>query len=66
MWFIIKGEVDIYRRPESLYDSKGKPTDSSKISLWSNPSDSGNLKIGVRVGTIKEYNFIAEDALFFN
>jgi len=35
------------------------------LKLWSNPADSGNEQIGIKVGVIKGKNLIAEDALFF-
>jgi CRP-like cAMP-binding protein len=66
LWFILNGEVDIYKRPESLYDKHGKPTDCKNLQLWQNPADSGNQSIGVKVGIIKDKNFVCEDALFFN
>lgn len=65
MWLILQGEIDLYKRPESLYDEFGKPTDSSKLHLWQNPADSGNAKIGVKAGIIKDKNLICEDALVF-
>ena len=42
LWFILKGEVEIFKRPESLYDESGKPTESKNLKLWQNPADSGN------------------------
>lgn len=66
LWLILQGEVEIYKRPESLYDHEGQMTDSSGVNLWSNPNDSGNKMYGCKVGIIKDSNFICEDAIFFN
>ena len=64
LWLLLEGEFDIYKKPESLFD-KNKATDSSKLNLWSNPKDSGNLQIGCKVGIIKNFNLVCEDSLFF-
>jgi hypothetical protein len=39
--------------------------DTSKVSNFINPATAGDLLIGTKVGSMKQYNFLCEDALFF-
>lgn len=34
LWLILNGEVDVFKRPETLYDTEGKLTNSSGLELW--------------------------------
>jgi len=65
VYLILRGEIALYKRPESLYDSKGKRIKANNIPLWSNPKDSGHDKIGMKVGVMKGENLIGEDAFLF-
>ena len=31
LWLLLEGEIEIFKRPESLYDINGKHTDSSML-----------------------------------
>lgn len=34
MWLLLRGEVSVMKRPESIYDENGKPTDVKQIALF--------------------------------
>lgn len=66
IWLLIQGEVTVYKRPESIYDEYGKPTDVKQIDLLPNPIDSNCQKFGMIMGTIKEENLLSDDSVVFN
>lgn len=39
--------------------------DTSKVTNFINPATAGDLLIGTKVGSMKQYSFLCEDALFF-
>lgn len=42
LWLLLQGEMDVFKRPETLYDAEGKKTNCANLKLWQNPTDSGN------------------------
>lgn len=42
LWLILKGEVTVFKRPESLYDEQGKIIDPKCVPMFLNPNDSGD------------------------
>ena len=42
MWLLLKGEVSVLKRPESIYDENGKLTDVKHIALFQNPVDTNS------------------------
>ncbi len=66
LWLILQGEVDFYKRIESVYSEQGIAADTRNVSNFINPKTGGDGLIGSKVGTMKQYNFLSEDALFFN
>jgi hypothetical protein len=42
MWLLLQGEVSLLKRPESIYDENGQPTDVKEIALFQNPVDSNS------------------------
>ena len=65
IWLLLQGEVSVLKRPESIYDENGKPTDVKQIALFQNPVDSNSQKFGLVMGTIKEANLLADDSIVF-
>ena len=66
MWLLLQGEVNVMKRPESIYDENGKPTDVKQLALFQNPVDSNSQKFGVVMGVIKGANLLADDAIVFS
>ena len=63
---ILKGDVTLFKRPESLYTTDGKRIKTDSIKCWQNPKDSGNDRIGIPVSYMKAPVLVAEDAIYFN
>ena len=51
LYLLLDGEVGVFKQPDALVKQNGIVS-SSSIPLWSNPHDSGNLAVGVKMGTI--------------
>lgn len=65
IWILLEGEVSVYKRPESMYDESGNPTDVKKIAMFPNPVDSNSKKLGMCMGAINQVNLLADDAVMF-
>jgi len=61
-YFILRGEVDLYKRPESMYNGTREQIKAYNINQFKNPKDSGNDKIGLPVGTMEGPCFVGDDA----
>ena len=61
-YFILRGEVNLYKRPESMYTSTKERVKADDIDLFQNPRDSGNEKIGLAIGSMKGPCFVGDDA----
>ena len=66
MWLLLDGEISVFKRPESMYEENGNPTNVKQITLFQNPVDSKNEKMGLFMGTIKEVSLLADDAIVFS
>ena len=66
LWLILQGEIDIFKRIESVYSEQGRATDTRNVSLFVNPKTAGDIKIGSKVSSLQPYNLLCEDAIFFN
>jgi len=62
IYFTLKGEVALYKRPESLYTESNERIRVDNIENFINPKDAGQNKIGVINGIMAAPSFIAEDA----
>ena len=66
VYILLDGVIDFYKRAESLYDVNGRRVDSSDIPHMTNPVDSGNQKIGLKISSVKQPALLCEDAVIFN
>jgi len=64
---ILKGEVKLMKRPENLYNEKGKIIKTQKdLDFIKNPNLSGEEKLGIEMGIVKGENFLCEDSGLFD
>lgn len=47
IYFVIKGQVALYKRPEGIYTAAGERIRADDVDMFCNPKDSGLERIGI-------------------
>ena len=66
IYFTLRGQVSMYKRPESMYTDANERIRCDNIDNFINPKDAGQNKIGVINGFMEAPSWIAEDAFILN
>lgn len=65
MWLVLRGELSVFKRLESLFDEQGRLVDLRNLKLFSDPLHAGHQNLGARVGVFKSISLVCEDAVMF-
>ena len=65
VYILLQGEVAFYKRAESRFTDTGRRIDSKDIPHMTNPKDSGDQSIGLKVSLVAKQVLLCEDAVIF-